>query len=183
MLKWCQKLVCHLVHTSVPKSLFLSLSLPLSLDVKGVCKPQCQHGPYQVHWFWYGPHSSGSVGISEVSMVSVLWHHLPTSVGVEYKSPQYEILCFQLVLQRLISIGYPPVSQHYTLCLWCGDIANEFFSRKLPRWHMTLPSHWGMWWLCVGVSQSSGRPIPVGGFSLTRSMEICWRWALTDLHS
>lgn len=28
----------------------------------------------------------------------------------EYKSPEYEMLCFDMVVQRLISIGYPPVS-------------------------------------------------------------------------
>jgi 5'-nucleotidase len=27
---------------------------------------------------------------------------------VEYKSPEYEMLCFDMVIKRLISIGYPP---------------------------------------------------------------------------
>ncbi|CAI8009130.1 Cytosolic purine 5'-nucleotidase [Geodia barretti] len=27
---------------------------------------------------------------------------------VEYKSPEYEMLCFDMVVKRLISIGYPP---------------------------------------------------------------------------
>lgn len=36
------------------------------------------------------------------------------SVSTEYKSPEYEMLALDLVIQRLISIGYPPVSHYNT---------------------------------------------------------------------
>ena len=35
---------------------------------------------------------------------------LSNRVCPEYKSPEYEMLCFDMVVKRLISIGYPPVS-------------------------------------------------------------------------
>lgn len=97
-----------------------SFSCVVVVSSQGVRQQESDSGKHQVLWLWHGLHNGKYVnpntmwGVWTWSLNRWLANILCLCVFVVYKSPDYESLGFELIRDRMVSVGYPHELLRYT---------------------------------------------------------------------